>query len=105
MQRMTPESLVIRGRGDDGVVSRRFGSQTLLVPVSSGVGDLDSVYTLNEVGSTVWHAAEQPTTLARLIAAVVEEYDVPPEQAASDVAAFLSELAQAGLVRMDGAGA
>lgn len=88
--------------GDGGVVTRRFGAETLLVPVSAGVGDLDSVYTLNEVGTSIWNAMEAPIALAELSARVALEYDVTREEAQRDVEAFLSDLMDLRLVHFTG---
>lgn len=86
--------------GDGGVVTRRFGAETLLVPVCGGVGDLDSVYTLNEVGTTIWNAIAEPVALTDLVATIAGEYDVTTDQARADVEAFLAELTQVGLARI-----
>ena len=60
---MQPPPRVVRAPTDDGgAVTRRFGAETLLVPVCGGVGDLDSVYTLNAVGTSIWEAIAQPVT-------------------------------------------
>lgn len=98
MTNMQGVSLVSRTSGSD-VVARRFGAETLLVPVCGGVGDLDSVYTLNAVGTTIWDAIVQPVPLDRLVASIVDEFDVTPDQARADVRAFLADLARLGLVR------
>ncbi len=86
--------------GDGGVVTRRFGRETLLVPVCAGVGDLDSIYTLNEVGTALWEAIAEPLALHELAATVAREYDVSIEEASADVNTFLEELAGLGLVEV-----
>ena len=92
---------VVRIAGDDGsVVARRFGAETLLVPVCGGVGDLDSVHTLNEVGTTIWEAIAEPTSIDDLVSTIAGGYDVSPAQARADVDAFLSDLSQLGLVQV-----
>lgn len=95
----TARYIVRAASGDGGVVTRRFGAETLLVPVCAGVGDLDSVYTLNEVGTTIWDALAQPTVVTELVALIATDYDVGLDQASIDVDAFLADLAQLGLVR------
>ena len=40
-------------RSDD-VVARMIGGETLIVPVRGNVGDLASIYSLNEIASVVW---------------------------------------------------
>ena len=88
--------------GDGGVVARPFGVETLLVPVCGGVGDLDSVYTLNEVGTIIWNAIAEPTPVEHLVATVAGEFDVTPDRVRQDVAEFLEELAQLRLIEVSG---
>src|SRR5688572_32970880 len=97
---MQSPSWIVRASGGlDGVVARRFGRETLLVPVCGGVGDLDSVYTLNEIGTAVWDALASPTSVARIVDLLVAEYDVTAEQARRDVDGFLADLDKLGLVQ------
>jgi hypothetical protein len=84
--------------GDGGVVARPFGAETLLVPVCGGVGDLDSVYTLNEAGTIIWNAIAEPRPVEHVVATVAGEYGVGAERVRQDVHEFLAELAQLRLV-------
>jgi hypothetical protein len=96
---MQSTPLVVRARaGDGGIVARRFGPETLLVPVCAGVGDLDNVYTLNAVGTTIWDLIAEPTPIEELAAAIAAEYDVDAGQARRDLDAFLEDLGRLGLV-------
>ena len=90
----------VRTSGDDSVVARRFGAETLLVPVCGGVGDLDSVYTLNEAGTEIWEAIARPVAVGELASILAARFDVTAEQARADVEAFLAELAALGLVEV-----
>jgi hypothetical protein len=92
--------LAVRTSGDDAVVARRFGAETLLVPVCGGVGDLDSVYTLNEAGTVIWEALARPVPIGELAASLAARFDVTAEEARIDVEAFLGELAALGLVEV-----
>jgi hypothetical protein len=87
-------------RGDREFVTRRIADETLIVPVVSGVGDLDAIFTLNETASRIWTLVEQPTTVQTIVEDVVRAFDVAPDRAARDVAEFLDRLADAGLIRM-----
>ena len=40
----------------DTVVSRVIAGEVLIVPISKGVGDLASIYSLNPVASAIWEA-------------------------------------------------
>jgi coenzyme PQQ synthesis protein D (PqqD) len=85
--------------GDREFVTRRIADETIIVPVVSGVGDLDAIFTLNEVGSHIWNLIESPTTVQAIVEDVVRVFDVPPDRAESDVVEFLNKLAEAGLIR------
>ena len=61
---------VSRERSDNRTfVTRRIADETIIVPVVGGVGDLDAIFTLNEVGSVIWQLVDTPTT----VHAIVEE--------------------------------
>jgi hypothetical protein len=90
--------MVQQTSGDVGFVTRRIAGETIIVPVSSRVGDLDAIYTLNEVGSRIWGLLESPTSVDDMVAALCQEYDAPPDQIAHDVADLLQELQTNGLI-------
>jgi hypothetical protein len=79
-------------------VTRRIGDETVIVPVRSHVADLDSIYTLNEVGSVIWRRLAGQTSFAQIVACLCDIYDVTAEEAAQDAADFLHVLETAGLV-------
>jgi hypothetical protein len=81
------------------VVTRQIAHETIIVPVSNQVGDLDAVFTLNKVGSLIWNLIDGQASTSEIVAAVCEAYDVAPEQAEEDTAAFLASLEAAGLIR------
>jgi len=82
----------------DAVVSRLIGGETLVVPVRGGVGDLASIYSFNEVGSTIWEALAKPISVTDLTGVIAAEYDVDHDQARQDLEVFLTDMQAAGLV-------
>lgn len=82
------------------VVTRRIAGETILVPVAGDVGDLESVYTLNDVGSFVWDLIDGQRSAQAIAEAVCADYDVALEQAAPDVDELLTALTSKGLVRV-----
>lgn len=80
-------------------VTRQIAGETLIVPVTGHVMDLESLYVLNEVGSRIWELLRAPTTADRIADVVVDEFAVSRECAAEDVAEFLDSLGERGLVR------
>lgn len=84
---------------DKNLVTRSIGGETLIVPVRSGVADLECIYALNEVGSRIWELLDERTPVTKIVEAICSEYDVTPEQAARDISELLSSLEAAGLIR------
>jgi hypothetical protein len=82
----------------DSVVSRVIAGETLIIPVRRGVGDLASIYALNEVASAIWDALAQPRSKEQIVRALAEEFDAATEQIASDVDSFLAEMQPANLI-------
>ena len=79
-------------------VTRVVAGETIIVPIKDRVGDLDSVYTLNEVGSLIWKLIDGRTGLNQIIEEIHRTYDVEPEEAKKDAADFLDSLEEVGLV-------
>lgn len=86
----------------DAVVSRMIAGETLIVPISRGVGDLASIYSLNSVGSTIWDAVARPCSKSQIVQRLAQKFDGERRQMEDDVEAFLSELESAGLVKAVG---
>jgi hypothetical protein len=84
---------------DENIVARSVGGELVLVPVRSNVGDLDSVFTVSDVGREIWNCLESPRSIAELVDRVTAEFDVDPAAAEKDVAGFLATLRDAGLIR------
>jgi len=79
-------------------VFRKIVEELVLVPIRRNVADMDTIYTLNEVGAFLWERLQMPTSLDELEAAVLAEYDADADTVAADVAAFLGELISIGAV-------
>lgn len=84
---------------DNQAVTRSIAGETIIVPVRSGVSDLNSIYSLNEVGTAVWQLIDGQRTVEQVVEAIGDEYEVTPEQAAKDVADYLGKLEAEGLIR------
>lgn len=80
------------------VVSRQIEGELIIVPVRSGVGDLNSLYTLNPVGSVLWEFMSEGHTVPEMVERVCDEFDVTAVQAQQDIEAFLISLIEEKLV-------
>jgi hypothetical protein len=81
-----------------GFVGRAIGDETIVVPVSDGVGNLEAIFTLNPVGAAIWAGIDGRATVDDLSAALVRDFAVDPVVAVQDVAEFVDLLVAKGLV-------
>ena len=91
--------LYVRSRA---MVSRLIGGETLVLPVRGNVGDLTSIYTLNETATTIWEALETPKSFKDLCDVIYRQYDLSREHAEEDVAIFIREICSLGLADVVG---
>ena len=80
------------------VVSRRIAGEAVLVPVRSQVAEIDSLFTLNDLGSTIWDLLDGERTVSQIAEVICESYEVTAEEAMRDLLEFLAALESAGLI-------
>ena len=93
---MTERSGVYRHADD--VICRQVGEESILVPIRNNVGSLDYIYTLSPVAARIWTLLDGTRSLDQVVAAICDEYDVTPEQAAADVDELVSDLSNVSLL-------
>lgn len=75
------------------VVWRRLGDDVVLVQLHT-----NEIYSLNETAGRAWELLSAGVSRSDLERALLEEYDVDPEDLCRSVDELLEQLAQAGLV-------
>jgi hypothetical protein len=80
-------------------VTRKIAGETIIVPVRAHVGELDSVYTLNEMGTLIWDLLQDGKQKRDIPQVICETYEISPDQAEADVRQFFQSLTQAGLIQ------
>ena len=80
------------------MVARRVADELILVPIRQNVGDLQSIYTLNEVGARIWELLDNKGTVADMVSSVAEEYEVEQPKAQADLVDFLAQLESIGAI-------
>lgn len=86
-------------RRSDEFISRSIAGETVLVPLRGQVGDLDSIYTLNEVATFLWERLSRPSTPEELAEALAAAFDAPPAAIRQDLEAYLEQLLALGAIR------
>ncbi len=81
------------------VVARQIEGELVIVPIRRGVGDLNSLYTLNQVGSVLWNFMNEGHTIEEMVSRVCDEFEVTASQAQSDIQNFLDAMLEEKLVQ------
>ena len=76
------------------IAARLIGGEMMIMSA------VDSTFfTLNEVATLIWQAADGRTPLSDIVASkICPEFDVDPEQAGRDVEQFVDDLSQHGIL-------
>jgi hypothetical protein len=83
----------------DGIVTRTIANETVIVPVRTGVANLNAIFTLNDVGTVIWSRLDGKASTNDLVDAVTTEHEVSRDEATKDVMEFLDALQRRGLIQ------
>jgi coenzyme PQQ synthesis protein D (PqqD) len=87
---LPPDTVVVV---TDDQLSTRLADEIVIL------GLRDSVYYgLSEVGARIWDLIQTRRSLGEIVAVLIEEYDVSPEEAAAGLDRLIRELETRGLV-------
>ena len=81
------------------VVSRQIEGELVIVPIRRGVGDLNSLYTLNSVGSILWEFMTEGHTVPEMVNRICDEFEVTSMQAQADIQEFLGSMLEEKLIQ------
>lgn len=79
-------------------IFRKVVDEMILVPIHQNVNEMDSIYSLNDVGAFIWENLSEPKSLLDLNTALQEEYDAVPDQISMDLKKILETLMAFGAV-------
>ncbi|ABK97688.1 lasso peptide biosynthesis PqqD family chaperone [Pelobacter propionicus] len=91
---ISQESLVSQVKD---IVASDIDDEKVMMSIEKG-----NYYGLDPVGSRVWELMEKPIKVSELIGALLGRYEVDRQTCEEDVLAFLRELHEAGIVRIEG---
>jgi hypothetical protein len=81
------------------VVTRQIDGELIIVPIRRGVGNLNSLYTLNSVGCVLWEYLHEGHTVPEMVQRVCDEFEVTVAQAQNDIQLFLDSLLEEQLIQ------
>jgi len=94
-------SVDVRFIRNPDVVVRKIQGELIIVPIRRGVGDLNSLYTLNPVGAVLWDFMTESHSLSEMVKRVCDEFEVTASQARADIELFLDSLAAEKLIHAE----
>ena len=83
---------------DPDMVSREIAGEVILVPIRRNVGDLESVYTLNETAALAWTLFDGSHTVNQIQDQIISEYDVDEDEAERDLVELIQQLEEIGAI-------
>lgn len=81
-----------------GFVRRTVGDSYMVVPVGVRTRDIPGVIALSESGALLWEKLERGAAENELVEVLLDEYEVNRKQAEADVASFVTELRDKGIL-------
>jgi len=84
---------------NERVVSRKIVDELILVPIRKNVADMETLYTLNEVGARVYELVDGERPVSDIVDRIVSEFEVERTIAEADVREFLAQLLEIDGIR------
>lgn len=77
---------------NENFVFRQIDDETILVPIKDNLGDMGSIYNLNEVGAFVWKQLNGKASLADIKNRILDTFEVSEREADTDLSNFVNQL-------------
>lgn len=87
----------------DSIISREIEGELLIIPISSGIGDMeDEIYSMNETGKAIWDQLDGTQSVSQIIQILQDEFEATTEELRWDLESLLIELVRRKMiVRID----
>lgn len=80
------------------IVSRKIADEVILVPIRRNVGEVECLYTLNEVAARVWELLDGKMSLQTVRDTLFGEFAVGEQEAQEDLMVLIEQLQQIGAI-------
>jgi len=80
------------------IVYRKVAGETILVPISGRLADMQRIFALNPVGEFIWDKLDGSRSLQQISDDIQRFFDVTGEEANADLEGFIAELLKEGLI-------
>jgi len=83
---------------DPDVVWRKIADEFVLVPVRRKLGDLENLFTLNEVGARIWEVIDGKKKVWEIKRILCREFKAEETVMEKDLIEFLQQLEKIGMI-------
>ena len=80
------------------VVTRNIADETILVPISGNLANMERIFTLNAAGASIWRLMDGKRSAQDILGELMQEFDVAEDQLADDMAEFIEHLKVSNLI-------
>ncbi len=80
------------------IVSREIAGETILVPISGKLADMQKIFAVDAVAEYIWQQVDGKNDLGAISDGVVKSFDVDKKQAGDDILEFIDQLLNAQLI-------
>ncbi len=81
------------------VVAREIEGELIIVPIATGIGDLDEeLYSLNDSGKAIWARLDGQKSLRNVVDELAMEFNASPGVIEKDVLGLMGELVRRKIV-------
>ena len=80
------------------MVSRRVTDEVILVPIRRKLGEVECLYTLNEVGARIWELIDGKREVRELRDLILREFEATEAELEADLLTLLDQLSEVGAI-------
>lgn len=92
-QTISLQDVVVQGQGN---IVTDMGGEKVMLSVNNG-----KYYNLGEIGGFIWEAMAEKVSVARLVGALMSEYEVEQSECEQQVLSFLQTMLEEGLIQVE----
>ncbi len=80
------------------VVTRTIADETILVPISGNIANMQHIFSLDSVGELIWENLDGQTALDQIVLKIVDDFEIDIDTATKDCIEFVNNLLESELV-------
>lgn len=82
----------------EGIVVRKVVGETILVPISGNLADMQRIFALNPVAEFIWERLDGQTPVNGIYNGILNNFEIDQDQAENDLVDFIDKLKIAQLI-------